>query len=258
MTNSIRKCIFILLSLLILQTSHASLMTHNGYEHEYDSNIVTGQGLEWLGWDVTKDKSLTWLRNGGAESILGGNWRLATVNEMTTLFNNFDFDSGTEFIADENMNSSFSTIYHYRDRDYHKEPPWAPISAFLGMFGRSYYKHDAGVSLQQIGKAIYGEDQDNDGRYNSAIISEMYNFTLDPGSGWLVAGLSSDSYRDNPFGQGYGLALVRELDNTTPPDPLPVNSPSTFFLLMLSMLIIRKIHSIRKPYSCRSQKLVTC
>lgn len=80
------KNLSILVCLLLTSwSSQAALISHYGYERETSSNIVKGGGLDWMMWDVTRDKNA----NRALSEHPG--WRLATTAEMVSLFTAFQF-----------------------------------------------------------------------------------------------------------------------------------------------------------------------
>lgn len=62
---------------------HAEKITYSGYTLDTETNLVTGNGLEWLRWDQTKDYTISLALGVHSE------FRLATFEEMSELVNTF-------------------------------------------------------------------------------------------------------------------------------------------------------------------------
>ena len=96
----------VLASFLIVTSmaSQAALISYNGYERESDTKIVKGGGLEWLMWDVTNGKTITY--------ALGeySGWRLASNKDMGNLFNTFGF--GRSHWASNESVGEYAEIAH--------------------------------------------------------------------------------------------------------------------------------------------------
>ena len=64
--------------LVTSMASQAAIISHYGYERDSASNIVTGGGLEWLKWDVTKGLSI----NAALAAYSADGWMLASNSQM--------------------------------------------------------------------------------------------------------------------------------------------------------------------------------
>jgi len=189
--------------LLYSMVSSASLISHNGYEHDTDTNIVTGGGLEWLQWDVTTNHSID-----SALSSYSG-WRLATNTEMASLFNSFDF--GRTF--DTNENTAQSINYPFTvDED-------SIANKFISMFGDTY-KASGSVynSIDPFSRslALFGDDADGDFKFNNVEVYDDYIVQSSDSEHHGRAFMGNDGYSAYTDYQQYGVALVR---GVTVPEP---------------------------------------
>lgn len=81
------KVLFTSILLMIPAVGSAALVTHSGYSRPTNSQIITGGGLEWMRWDLTFGRSINSVLN---DPVFNG-WRLASLDEMASLFNTFSF-----------------------------------------------------------------------------------------------------------------------------------------------------------------------
>ncbi len=83
----LKKVLWASCLLVTAMTSQAALISYHGYERDSTSNIVRGDGLEWLTWDQTKGMSV----NQALEKYADQGWQLADFSQANTLFNAFKF-----------------------------------------------------------------------------------------------------------------------------------------------------------------------
>ncbi len=206
-------------------TSHAALISYNGYERDTANNYVTGGGLEWLMWDVTTNKSI----NGALAEYGADGWLLATNVQMASMFNVFKFNN-TVWTATENILQNASS-------------PWAaaedgPYHAFLQLFG--YTRRDT-ITYQvtdplDLVAAVYGSDDDHDGLYKLARVSDDAidhdNNMSDAEASLQRSFPRSADYVSGPY---VGVALVRDARVLPPPQ---VSLPGSLSLLALSLVAL--------------------
>lgn len=220
----IKKIMLASCLLVASMASQAALISYNGYERDTANNYVTGGGLEWLMWDVTKGKSIN-----EAIAAHGANgWELANNTQMASLFNVFKFD-GSVWNANENVTQNTFAAWTAGED--------GPYRAFVQMFG---YTSDGPVTDTLatdpwlFTNAFYGNDGDADGQYNFAVVFDDYSMLWgDKREG--AAGLAADSpsverYTKWDFG---GVALVREA-RVVP--PAQVSLPGSLSLLALGLV----------------------
>ncbi len=199
MGKSIIKTGIIGAVLLFSMTTNASLIEHNGYELDTDTNIVTGAGLEWLQWDETVGHSID-----SALSSYSG-WRLATNTEMSSLYNDFSF--GLTFDANENTAQSVNQAFTADEN--------STANKFISIFGDTYkaagFTYNSSDPFSQS-LALFGGDSDGDSKFNRAEVHDDYinHVTSFESAGRAFIDLDSfSSHSANPANSGYGIALVR-------------------------------------------------
>ncbi len=205
----------------------AGLITYNGYTLDEDTNIVTGNALEWLQWDETVGQSVNEAL--GIYSVDG--WRLASNNNMSALFNSF-----------------FPEISWDDDENTSQEPdvslPWdssedSQYSHLIELFGKTspnaveYTQYPLDPFLESCG--IFGLDADQDGYINVACAYDDYTWFDDlidgpeNESSWvsMLGDEEASQYtRDTHYSEG-GIVLVRSVS---------VPEPSTLAIFALGMI----------------------
>lgn len=160
----------LLLLPIIATPSYAAIITNGNYTHDDTTDIVVGDGLEWLQWDRTV--GLSWNQADALrDTIEGGGWQIASNTQMASLFNNFSF--GLTFDTSEDTNQFVST----------------PIElgvevgtdiTFISMFGDTFAAAGATFNFGEGGfsaaSAIYGQDSDGDGYINTAVVFDDFAF----------------------------------------------------------------------------------
>ncbi len=68
----------------------AAVITYGSYSLDTGTNIVTGDGLEWLQWDDTIGESIDSIQS-VLNIIEGGNWTIAPTLRDAELFYDFGF-----------------------------------------------------------------------------------------------------------------------------------------------------------------------
>tara|TARA_B110000211_G_C14093249_1_gene560765 strand:- start:5741 stop:6418 length:678 start_codon:yes stop_codon:yes gene_type:complete len=214
-----KKLFFGLLFIFTSFTSNAALITHNGYTLNEDTNVISGNGMEWLQWDVTFLTSID-----VALSLYGADgWKLASNQQMSELFNSFGLASSNLWDADENT-SQFLTSPFEHGEDITNDPELR----FLSLFGFTRGLTEGWWDLQKETSAIFGNDLDGDGLYNIASVSDDYELAPFMRQKTNSVSLRNDVYTNSQYG-GYGIALVR---TTSVPEP------STLAIFALGMLAL--------------------
>lgn len=207
--------------LLSSHFAHASLITHSGYTLDTETNVISGETLEWLQWDETAGLTV--------EQALNeyDGWSLASSNQMVQLF--ADFFPGYGWAEDEDL---------YQDN-------WGAFGVddihlnFVELFGATYIVPDDRKANYfdeyAVSSAYFGYDEDQDGGINSAYVRDDYGFVS---SGWEIdplAMLTSDWVTVADQGESrYGVALVRTLggENT-----VTVAEPNILVIFALGLLM---------------------
>jgi hypothetical protein len=227
----VRKFLLATGLLVISLASHAGVISHYGYERDDASNIVTGNGLEWLQWDVTKGMSI----DSTLQSYSIDGWKLASNQQMAGLFNAFGFGKSDWTDSESSFQSSAT--------------PWtpdesSPHNAFLELFGVTF---ESSCSPSQIifcndpsdrfraSRAYYGSDADRDLMFNFAHVVDDYTTLAESDLRRdHYAGLSFDSTHLVEYSLYAGVALVREVQ-------MPVHNvsePYTFSLLAFALIAL--------------------
>lgn len=223
---------------------NASVIEYNGYSRDNsgvceinkpdcDYNIVKGKGVEWLKWSVTSgntiDQALFKFEKNG--------WRLASKNQMASLFNSFGLEllitppNSPNIIrsyastnnGDEHLFANFSSLF---DRAFEKP---SPISSYLN-YSEQYKFYDfRGANFgEEINSVIYP-------RHASIVVSIKPDLQKKLWE-YQVSGASWHSYWESsgPF----GVALVRAAQS----DAQSVSSPYTSSLIFFGLvfLILRR------------------
>lgn len=199
-------------SMLLSSGVSAGVLTYGGYSHDTDTDIVTGNGLEWLQWDRTVGESINSIQS-LLGTVEGGGWHIASNAEMAPLLNAFNF--GITFDTDENSHQLIHTGYAFPDTEVETD------ETFVAMFGNTYTA--GGFSSPSPNghyytraTAIYGTDQDGDDRYNMVTVMGDYTNL----HGYDVAGRITDFgdvVKPSSTNATYGVALVRDVT----PVPVP-------------------------------------
>lgn len=222
--------------LLTSLSAQATLISHFGYERDSASNIVTGGGLEWLKWDVTKGMSI----NSALASYASQGWRLASNDEMAFLFNQFKFGK-SDWHANESVTQSIQLPWNSGDA-------LSSHAMFTNLFGvtRTFScSLDGRTTLcwsdsdpQLYSLALFGADSNRNGMYNMALVQDdAHRVGSDPRVRLTFdnheASLSSDLW--SPDTSAYrGVALVRNYV----PDNVAVPTPGSIGLLALGLVAL--------------------
>lgn len=225
--------IILILSCLFATSSasYGSVISHYGYSRDTQSasNVVTGGGLEWLMWDVTKGMSIS----SALDEYAKDGWVLATNLQMASLFNSFQFgkndwnsiEGQTQFISlewDSREDSSYNAFFSLFGSTWHSD---------CGANGRDYCYEITDPFRNAM--AFFGSDLNKDGYYNlvSLVDDSLYHYddfssNPVPHEAVIYEGL----YPSTQSNDIVGVALVRML--TTVPAPVP--TPGTLGLLLLA------------------------
>ncbi len=217
-----------LLTLLLLAsstTTFAAVITYGSYTHDTDTNIVIGDGLEWLQWDVTVGESIDSIQS-SLNTLEGGGWTVASNVQMANLFNNFDF--GLTFDDDENTGQFATTGIQYGTET-------GADVAFVSMFGDTNAAGgntsvDYGEGGYHPSSAYFGHDIDGDLQINMALVYDDYGLPRGGFTGGR-AYLTNDLYYMSNAIATKGIALVRS-DTSIP----TVAEPSAIALMGLGIL----------------------
>lgn len=219
---------------------NATILSYGGYTHDTSTDIVAGNGFEWLQWDRTNGQSINSVQS-LLGTIEGGGWSVATNIHMAQLFNAFNFGS-LIFDTDESTSQYIQTGISTTD------PGAEADELFVAMFSATTIVTSGSLCYQntncfQASRAIFGDDLNANGAYNSVDVYDDYtiasgrplNVRLSQGQVLLLNDnpfYSSDRMRD-----GWGIALIRSTTSQAIPAP---STLSLMGLVLLIMVFIRK------------------
>lgn len=197
------KYVCILSVVCMSHFAHGALITRNDFSLDTSTNIITGNGLNWMRWDTLAGVSI----NQALTSYSAGGWRLASSDEMISMYSHFL--SGIDWHSAKDENSEVSDFISVDD--------YQNLVAIFGVSQNAF----GGIS-----NIMFGNDLDNDGAYRSA---GAYYTDSDP-----VAGIYSDNSRNSVdfSASDFSVQLVRAIN---------VSEPNLFYLtsfcLVLSLLM---------------------
>jgi hypothetical protein len=198
----------------------AGVITAQGYTKAENSDIIQGEGLEWLAWSSTRGMSISQ----ALTKYQQDGWQLASNQQMAALMNKFQF--GKQDWSDaEVLRQDKSVAWDASES--------SPHLSFVSLFGRTVIS----PSCSELGRqslcyldndrsnasnAFFGSDQNKNGKYNSVYIADD---TSNYGFNGLVrtshqAFIGYDIHPDTQFDINVGVALVRTTNTVPAPAPL--------------------------------------
>jgi len=209
--SGIRSGTVLVMFLLAFTHKASSGVIPVGWSVDQSTNIVTGNGLEWLQWDETRDQSV----NTAVAAYSADGWRVATNLDMKNLFD--DWFPETAWDEDENTWQVLQTPWTATETSAH--------NAFISFFGRTNIgdptaEHEMVDDPFHWSAALFGEDADIDGLINDAVVvddsTDINGRTTDAASAIL------DDFRDPNINPSTlrGIALVRAGANVPEPGSL--------------------------------------
>lgn len=181
-------------------TSNAEIISYGEFSKEEHSEIVTGLGMDWMQWSSTKGMSI----NSALASFSYDGWRVASVAEVTELFNYFV--PALSWVESESVSQQGPT--GWTDE---LSPDSELDVQFQTLFGYTYGARASdyldGDGLEKT-EAIFGNDENGNGRYGLAGMFDDYTvFNGNQNHG--MAYLNKDTFARSFAYQRYGVALVR-------------------------------------------------
>lgn len=220
----------------------ASVIQYNGFYREYSSNIVNGNNLEWLMWDVNNGKSIfEALRKYSVDG-----WMLANESQIISLYDSFGFrknwGNSTNFNVPINNSNDLSFYPEYK--------------AFFELFGTTAFHSCTNVSLScnilssdplTFTNALFSSAPNSNTPYKNAIVRSPFSWFGPSGIRKEMASAAlSEQIHTNPYVAFtfQSVALVRPKSGSS----FEVSSPSSFFILTLGLitLLYRKIRLLKK------------
>lgn len=213
------------------------ILTYGDYSHDSDTNIVVGDGLEWLKWSTTGNMTYSQALD-YASSNYGDGWALATSDQISGLIENFDFGLSWDPLSPSEVSASSESAGSDSNNNYVN----APYYNFVSMFGDTYIGHEGNLysDWTRLGsRAIFGTiDSTNVTNILSVwSLRNISNFDCcnfkDSADILLDRDYLSKSYQ---YRDSYGVALTRV--SNAPPLSTPVTSPSTIVLFTLGVMFM--------------------
>lgn len=204
MRKQIKRCLLSLCLCLSSQQSLAAIISYNGYTLDESTNIVTGGGLEWLQWDETKGQTI----NQALTNYTPAGWRLASNQEMASLFNAFVFNYGGTWNANESIIQH--AIGPFVPGDDITSQPHKQLVALFGHTHSPSSIFDGGIDPFEYTGAFFGSDLNSNLLYKQAIVyDDFINSIGTPiaADAWIGSDLYSVFSVDNRL----GVALVRDV-----------------------------------------------
>lgn len=176
----------------------ASVISHYGYSYDSTTSITTGDGLQWLHWDVTAGMSI----DQALATYSADGWHLAgnsqVVNIMQVFFPMYNW------LPTLDENTRLGVFVSVADTDYYRH--------FGQIFGLTF---NDGFSWTT---ALFGHDEDSDGYYRS-----VWGAYTDYEPVVAIEGDIQDYTRDYQASD-VGIALVRSI---------PISEPASLSLMLL-------------------------
>jgi len=212
----------------------ASIIEYRGFSRDASSNIVAGNGVEWLMWDVNKGKSI----KEALEKYSDAGWMLATDNHIISLFNIFQFGN-----SDWSTPGYNNTIYYSAPRS---EGGLTVHEQFLQLFGITQFTSCTTLSFdcnvlstdpQSYTNVLYSAAKNATKPYRNAVVSSPHTRVSagitrkDGGYALLGEHVHTNPYVSFSF---QSVALVRPKSVS----PVSVSLSSTFSLLALGLITL--------------------
>lgn len=215
----------------------AAMISYNGYSKADHTNIVRGDGLQWLRWDVTRGMSI----QAALAAYQHEGWQLASNQQMAGLFNAFQFGK-TDWTDAADQTQIGYTGWSFGEQSVHQ--------LFISMFGLT-----ASASCTQSGQtgncyadtdrfemagALFGNDANQNGWYNLSSVADDHTYFGFRGieQNAHQAAMWQEYYDRNWQNGFYGVALVR------PGNSVP--APAGLAWLSLGLLGLRLLARRRK------------
>ena len=200
---------------LIIILGVATPVISQAYMLDSSTHIVTDRASDkqWLQWTETRGMSI----GQALEAYQADGWSVATNADMSALYS--DFFTGVAWDSNENTNQNNSIATTFGDgidQSY----------AFGELFGWTAYVDSVNVSSSNVlslygglnrTAAYFGTDEDGDDLINWGSVSSEHTYWSSERSEGAV--LYSDTWRSAQSSENYGVALVRNIQAVSVPEP---------------------------------------
>ena len=222
--DKIKQLFWASILLLVSAQGSAAIISYGEYSHDTDTDIVLGDGLEWLKWSETDNMSYAQAIN-FASSRYGDGWEIATSDQVSGLVENFNF--GLSWDPQNPTNEYVSSL---AGSDYQS----GSFYNFVLMFGYTYYGWGGNnyADWSNLGsRAFFGSI---DTSTNTANLLSVWSYgsisNINCCNFKETATLTLDDYNKNSG----GVALVRT--STVSPPISSVPEPSIIALMFTGII----------------------
>jgi len=218
-----------LVGLVLSSNVNAGIISYGSYSHDSDTNVVVGDGLEWLKWSLTDNMSYSQAIS-YANSNYGDGWEIATSNQVSGLVQNFDFGFSWD-PQNPSESSGGKNDSNYQAGSYYN---------FVSMFGHTYLGNEGNsyADWTRLGsRAAFGPIDTSTDTANLLSVWSLRN----------ISNFNCCNFRDTAtitlnehykslwdYRNSVGVALTRT--STLPSPSLPVPEPSTLAIFALGMI----------------------
>ncbi|MFT6125556.1 MAG: hypothetical protein ACJAV0_001704 [Shewanella sp.] len=210
MNHKFLKMAFAGVVLSVSSFTNAGLITHNNYTLDTNTNIVTGNGIEWLQWSETIGESIT----SSLATYATDGWVLAGNDRMASLFSDFGWSNGNS------ETSAFVTTTPYTAADDN-----SIMDNFIELFGvtriGNHPSYGTGINNLFQTNALFGDDANGNSLYQDANIRSDYLFQGNPTS-YAALMYQENTYTTASSSSLYGVALVRNAQSVPEPSTLAI------------------------------------
>lgn len=198
----------------------AGVITAHGYTKAENSDIIQGEGLQWLAWSTTRGMSISQ----ALTKYQQDGWQLASNQQVAALMNKFQFGK-TDWSDAETTKQDFTVAWNASENSPHLSfvslfgrTQISPTCAELGRNFSCYLDHDR----VNTSSAFFGSDVNKNGKYNSVYVSDdssNYGFNGLVQTAHQVF-IGNDIHWDGQIQSNIGVALVRTTNTVPSPAPL--------------------------------------
>jgi hypothetical protein len=220
-----------LVGLFLSCNVNAGIITYGSYSHDSNTNVVVGDGLEWLKWSLTDNMSHSQAIS-YANSNYGDGWEIATSNQVSGLVKSFDF--GFSWDPQNPTNESASSNFKSNSQS-------GSVYNFVSMFGHTYIGSEGNsyADWTRLGsRAYFGPTDESDNTTNLLTLWSLRNKT----------NLNCCNFKDDAtltlnedylkyrwdYSKSIGIALTRK--STLPTPSVTVPEPSTLAIFALGLI----------------------
>ncbi|QJR82150.1 PEP-CTERM sorting domain-containing protein [Alteromonas pelagimontana] len=184
----------------VTTTTHGGVISYGEFTREDSSDVVSGLGMDWLQWSSTKGMSI----NSALSTYAVDGWRVASVTEMTGLFNYFV--PSYDWVESESFTQQTSTGWSDElNSDTETDVQFQTLFGYTYLARASDYL--SGDALNKT-EAIFGSDDNNNNYYGLAGLYDdftVFNGNENGGNAYL----NKDTFTTSFSYPRYGIALVR-------------------------------------------------